>query len=665
MLLILSACGGGGGGGGGTGGGFLPTDPNAGLTNYNLNLSLTDSAGNPVTAITPNRPAILRATVTEANGVAAAVEGVVVTAVVQDASISPENGSAITNSQGVATFEILGDQILGADQAVVTVESPAGTVEATIAFQIFDISLNFDVTLLDAAGFETTFIAPDQPGEVRVRVTQVNPDGSETVPDEPLVINAQTGFAVVSPANVAALTNADGVATFGLSPGTISGADTLNLTATIASGDEFTSAFPFQILTNQDEFSISLAMIDGSGAITNQIDAASPATLRALLTRSNPITGVVGEPVEGQILFATSSDGIITPENGSALTDGSGSAEFGVATGNSLGAQTITVSVNGPGGTTAAELPYTSVADVEGSGYVALFLELQLRNAAGQTISSFDRGESGFLRVRVLGRREGSQIRELVPGIPVSITAANGLIDPASGNLLTNGSGEANFVIQAGAVSGTDVITASVLGPVGPVAESLSYDVTGVSLVFNTRLVDESGLQTSFIAPGQPGQLRVTVRELNANGSQSIPDSPVVVSATGGIADVIPDNGSVVTDASGVAVFTLQAGTVSGAEIITLTAESDSGETTTSEFPLQVFTGSDEFTISVALLDADGAVTTQITPGSPGELVAILRRSNPLAGVVNAPVAGQILEVSLTDGTVTPPNGARLTNAQG
>ncbi len=33
--------------------------------------------------------------------------------------------------------------------------------------------------------------------------------------------------------------------------------------------------------------------------------------------------------------------------------------------------------------------------------------------------SLFDAGETGFLRVRVLGRRDNSQTRVLVPGIPV------------------------------------------------------------------------------------------------------------------------------------------------------------------------------------------------------------------------------------------------------
>ncbi|MFT7289203.1 MAG: hypothetical protein ACI87W_003332, partial [Halieaceae bacterium] len=664
MVLTLSACGGGGGGGSDSGG-FLPADPNAGLTNYTLNLSLTDANGNAVSTVTPDRKAILRVTVRESNSVAAAVEGVIVSTAVQFAALSPENGSAVTDADGIATFEILGNQILGADEAVVTVESPAGTVTASVAFQILDVALDFAVTLLDASGFETTFIAPDQPGTVRVQVSQLNPDGSQTAPDSPVVVNATAGFAIIGPDNGAALTDASGVATFQLEAGVTSGADTLSLTAAIDSGDQFTTTFPFQILTDQDEFTISLALLDGSGAITNQIDTGSPATLRAFLTRSNSVLGISGEPVSGQILIAASSDGVITPDNGATLSDGTGTANFGIATGASLGAQTASVTVNAPGGAIIAELPYQVVSDVEGLGFVALFLEVQLRNAAGQIITQFDRGETGFLRVRVLGRRDGSQTRVLVPGIPVSISAAGSLITPTSGNLLSDDSGEASFIIEAGTSAGTDVITASVLGPVGPVSESVSFDVIGDTLRLTTAMFDESGLRTSFIAPGKPGSLRVTVRKQNADGSQSLPDEPLVINASASIAVISPDNGAVVTDSSGVATFELSAGATSGADIIILSSTNLGGDTFTKEFPVQVFTADDVFTLSLALLDSSGAITSEIDQGTPGELVALLRRSNPLTNVFNAPVAAQILELSVTDGVITPANGARLTSAQG
>lgn len=663
LLLTLTACGGGGGGGGG--GGFIPQDPSAGLTSYTLALSLLDADGNSVTTVSPSRTATLRVEVREDNGVAAPVEGAIVNAAAEFALIDPENGSALTDTDGVALFEIAGGSVRGADQVSVTVESPAGTVSQALAFQISDVALRLDARLIDADGLETTFVAPDQPGTLRVTVTEIGEDGSLSVPREPVVISAAAGFATVSPDNGQALTNAEGVASFEIAAADTSGADTVELVATSGSGDEFSEALAFQIFTEDDSFALSLALLDGNGAITREIDAASPGTVRALLTRSNPLLGVDAEVVAGQIVTLGSSDGVITPENGAALTDGTGTATFGVAAGSSLGAQTLSASVNAPGGAVTAELPYQVVADVAGPGFAALFLELELRNEAGQRISSLQRGQTAFLRVRVLGRRDGSQGRELVPGIPISIGTANGLSTPVGGSLLSDDSGEANFIIEAGDNSGTDVLSATVLGPSGPVTEAISYDVSGTVLRFSSVLLDESGLRTTFVAPEQPGRLRVTVRELNPDGSTSVPEAPVVVNASAGLVLIDPDNGAVVTNDNGVAEFTLSAGSLSGADAVALSAQSPSGETFTGSFPLQVFTDEDSFSLSLALLDASGAVTTQIDPGSPGELVALLRRSNPRAGVFNQPVGGQVLELSVTDGAITPENGARVTDAQG
>lgn len=139
-LAILTACGGGGGGGGG--GGFLPGDGNGDTTPYTISLTAVDAAGNPTTQVTETFPVTLRVEVREDNGSAAPVTGVVVLAVAEFAVISPANGQALTNSEGIAELEIQAGATLGADTITVTAESPAGTITATIGLEISGAGLS-------------------------------------------------------------------------------------------------------------------------------------------------------------------------------------------------------------------------------------------------------------------------------------------------------------------------------------------------------------------------------------------------------------------------------------------------------------------------------------------------------------------------------------------
>ena len=139
-LLILTACGGGGGGGGG---GFLgPEDPNANLDDYTLSLEVVDEAGNATTRVSSTRPATLRVLVREDSVDADPVSGAVVSADAEFTVIRPENGQALTDADGIAEFELSAGSVVGADTITVTVDSPAGSVTATVGVQTELGSLN-------------------------------------------------------------------------------------------------------------------------------------------------------------------------------------------------------------------------------------------------------------------------------------------------------------------------------------------------------------------------------------------------------------------------------------------------------------------------------------------------------------------------------------------
>lgn len=138
-LLLLTACGGGGGGGAG----FLP-DEGAIAIRYTLDLDLVDESGNATSFVSPTFPGKLLVTVREEvppGQDEPPVGNVVVSAAADFAAVGPENGQALTDTNGVAEFQIQVGDVLGADTVTVTVESPAGTVTETINFQLIAAGL--------------------------------------------------------------------------------------------------------------------------------------------------------------------------------------------------------------------------------------------------------------------------------------------------------------------------------------------------------------------------------------------------------------------------------------------------------------------------------------------------------------------------------------------
>ena len=102
-----------------------------------LSLSLTDTAGNPVTNVTSIAPAILTVTATNSQGNPLASEVVSAATVSGLGVVSPESGTALTDINGVATFTVSAGPVLGADTVVVTL----GVVDESVNFQVGEANL--------------------------------------------------------------------------------------------------------------------------------------------------------------------------------------------------------------------------------------------------------------------------------------------------------------------------------------------------------------------------------------------------------------------------------------------------------------------------------------------------------------------------------------------
>jgi len=134
FLFILAACG--GGGGGSSSGGFIPDGGTGDAATYIITLELFDPDGQPTNTVTSSRPATLKVTVSSDAAGTRPVEGEIVEASLALATLIPESGSALTNENGVATFEILSSGANGADTVTVSVNSPEGTGEASLNYQV-------------------------------------------------------------------------------------------------------------------------------------------------------------------------------------------------------------------------------------------------------------------------------------------------------------------------------------------------------------------------------------------------------------------------------------------------------------------------------------------------------------------------------------------------
>jgi hypothetical protein len=134
ILFAIAACG--GGGGGGSGGGFLPPDPGDENGSYNVTVELTDSNGNPTGTLSASQPATLTVTVNAQGSAKRPIEGAVVTAATDVAVLAPENGSALTDVDGIALLQLLSGETLGAGTVTITVDSEDGPVTEEISYQV-------------------------------------------------------------------------------------------------------------------------------------------------------------------------------------------------------------------------------------------------------------------------------------------------------------------------------------------------------------------------------------------------------------------------------------------------------------------------------------------------------------------------------------------------
>ena len=174
FLCALTACGGGGGGGGG---GFV----GSGNTD-SLKMTLYDPSGEQTNTVTESAPGTLRVKVGSA-------KDVVVTANTDIGNLIPVSGTALTDSSGIATFQIEAGGDKGAGTITVSAETNSGTRTGSLSFQVGDSGLRLGYFDDDGTFLENQiFIEPKSTlaagGNAQFTVVILDSDGQRITTSE-------------------------------------------------------------------------------------------------------------------------------------------------------------------------------------------------------------------------------------------------------------------------------------------------------------------------------------------------------------------------------------------------------------------------------------------------------------------------------------------------
>lgn len=357
LSLGLVACGGGGGGGGGSG--FLPDDNSE---TWALTLSLLDADGNPTSTATSTTPATLVARVNRNSRNGAPVAGEVVTATTTLGVFSPENGTALTDANGEARMQVLGDGTLGAGTITVEAAGPSGTVTETIGFQTVQADLrlgSFENGTFVPGVIQASSSTIPRNGKAALSMSVVNEAGEPVETDAQILLRSsceRNGLASFSPVIITG-----GRATADYTASGCEGTDTItaSLTGTsstarvsiVVAAPEVTS-----VLFESAEPQLLALRGIGSGGDTG-LRETSTVTFRVLDPQNLPVRGV-------RVDFGlTTSVGGLTLQNSTATSDSEGLVSTVVRSGTVATSVrvTATIQVAGPDG---QPLELTTISDL-------------------------------------------------------------------------------------------------------------------------------------------------------------------------------------------------------------------------------------------------------------------------------------------------------------
>ena len=624
----LIAC---GGSGGGTGSGGFLGDSSSTTLDAVISIELTDSEGSPSNQITSDSSLTATITLTKKGGEPIADAVVELSTTV--GSVSPTNGSALTNSDGIATFEVTYDGTEGAGTVTASYSNSGNSVEVDIGVQAISATSVYLLDLLttDSEGVETNRLPASESLTITVILYSVEGDVLTPISDE--IVSLEASIGVIDPSNGSGLTNADGEAVFRLNADAESGAGVLTASYEDSFGGSLSRSKNIEV-TAEDVLALSLKLelLNGASNPTSELTADEPVTARVTLATSSE-----GVSVNSRIVSLSSDIATVLPENGKTLTDASGIGEFSLEFNGTLGAGTVTASF----GTDETSLSKTTVLEAT-SLALENELTLVLQDSAGN-VSNTLTAESPLTARVTITDKEGAT-KDIDDEI-IKLSSSIGAISPENGSALTT-NGTAEFTLRFDDKAGAGVVTATYDTDQGALQKTANIEAQTPG---EDNYVLTMSRTSGSVTPSNPVTVTVKLRAGSATGPV-VPDA--LISLSSDISDISPSNGSVITNGSGNASFILQFNGTDGAGVVQASYTSEQGVTFTNKLNVTASRGTAGYSVDV--LEASGTTFNQTGKDIRAE---VLSGSGVARDVV--------VNLSSTVGIIEPTNKQALTGPTG
>lgn len=513
-----------------------------GVGSATLTVGFTLSTPDSTRNISRSNSGTATVTVTDTNG--NGIQGATVTFSTNAGILNPVSGAVLTNGSGIATVILSAGTTGGAGNLDAQIKFGSETVDAdTIDFVTAGDAF---ATLTLSVPNGTTTTPTSNAAPVTVTATVVDAQGNPVAGAIVQFAKANNGGSADSGvlSTLIDITNASGVATTNLLPGTVVGPGSITAATTVAGAAVASPAnntITFQSSgdgsfdgVGTSNLNISIALLNGAGtAFTGSIDADSPGVLQAT------VTDATGTPLANTVVeFATDGVGDIFPIGGLALTNAAGIATAALNAGSVPGAGQATATLIIDGGRfNSGNLTFQTLGN---AGDAVIVLALTFTDATpGNGTNIITVEDSATVGVLVKDAN-GANLANRTVTITTSLGTASVVAGTAASTItaVSNSQGRVNVTLTAGTTFGTgDFVvivgdtTASVQFTVGIAGLQIGTCSGGTSA---TDCVSAGATRTGFAPPlgtAANGVLSIGVSPLSAGGTSSV--AVVVLDATG------------------------------------------------------------------------------------------------------------------------------------
>jgi hypothetical protein len=321
------------------------------------------------------------------------------------------------------------------------------------------------------------------------------------------------------------------------------------------------------------------------------------------------------------------------------ITDASGQTQLVIYAGDLDGASSVEIEVyEGNTRQVTQLLNFTSTGVGQNEGYT-----INLALSGGEGNNTVSGANSGVVTATLF--KDGQAVNSEV--IQFSINGI-GTLNPTSGTVATNSSGEAAIDLLAGETKGAGIVSATYITATDlTISSSLVFTSIGDGFVLAASLVDINDNPITTVSSSTRAFVKAELKQNNVSVNNQIISFDIDVTKTGSIEAI---NQSQVTDATGIAKSELLPGVTAGAGEVTVSF--DNGKYTK---VVNFISQGDE--ISVVLSEKNDS--RNISHSVPATLVATLMQGG-------TPLSYKIVKFSSPDvGIINPTSGSAMTDVNG